>query len=94
MGSGSAVRAGIHAGLGRSGKGECVLIDKTGQVGVLRESPQPCCPLSPHRAPAVPVGACRLGFRLRGPSAARVCERQRDVEAPVSDTVRGRFVSL
>ena len=49
MGPGS-VSAGIHAGLGRSGKGEGVLIDKTGQEGVLRESPQPCCPLSPHRA--------------------------------------------
>ena len=51
MGPGS-VSAGIHAGLGRSGRGEGVLIDKTGQEGVLRESPQPCCPLSPHRAPA------------------------------------------
>ena len=50
MGSGSAVRAGIHAGLGRSGKGERVRIDKTGQEGVLRENPQPCCPLLPHLA--------------------------------------------
>ena len=49
-GSGSAVRAGIHAGLGRSGKGERVRIDKTGQEGVLRENPQPCCPLLPHLA--------------------------------------------
>ena len=49
MGPGS-VSAGIHAGLGRSGKWEGVLIDKTGQEGVLRESPQPYCPLSPHRA--------------------------------------------
>ena len=49
MGPGS-VSAGIHAGLGRSGKGEGVRIDKTGQEGVLRENPQPCCPLFPHRA--------------------------------------------
>ena len=49
MGPGS-VSAGIHAGLGRSGKWEGVLIDKAGQEGVLRESPQLCCPLSPHRA--------------------------------------------
>ena len=49
MGPGS-VSAGIHAGLGRSGKGERFRIDKTGQEGVLRESPQPCCPPSPHRA--------------------------------------------
>ena len=49
MGPGS-VSAGIHAGLRRSGKGEGVLIDKAGQEGVLREGPQSCCPLSPHRA--------------------------------------------
>ena len=35
-----------------------------------------------------------MSKRSEGPSAARVCERQQDVEAPVSDTVRGRFVSL
>ena len=38
--------------------------------------------------------ASEMSKRSEGPSAARVCERQRDVEAPVSCTVRGCFVSL
>ena len=98
MGPGS-VSAGIHAGLGRSGKGEGVLIDKTGQEGVLRESPQPCCPLSPHRALAatsrsrsrVVLAECAAQGRVSsGPGIHRLASRRgaridsRDLSVPYS----------
>ena len=98
MGPGS-VSAGIHAGLGRSGRGEGVLIDKTGQEGVLRESPQPCCPLSPHRALAatsrsrsrVVLAECAAQGRVSsGPGIHRLASRRgaridsRDLPVPYS----------
>ena len=91
--------AGIHAGLGRSGKGEGVLIDKTGQEGVLRESPQPCCPLSPHRALAatsrsrsrVVLAECAAQGRVSsGPGIHQLASRRgaridsRDLPVPYS----------
>ena len=98
MGPGS-VSAGIHAGLGRSGRGEGVLIDKTGQEGVLRESPQPCCPLSPHRALAatsrsrsrVVLAECAAQGRVSsGPGIHQLASRRgaridsRDLPVPYS----------
>ena len=98
MGPGS-VSAGIHSGLGRSGKWEGVLIDKAGQEGVLRESPQPCCPLSPHRALAatsrsrsrVVLAECAAQGRVSsGPGIHRLASRRgaridsRDLPVPYS----------
>ena len=98
MGPGS-VSAGIHAGLGRSGEWEGVLIDKTGQEGVLRESPQPCCPLSPHRALAatsrsrsrVVLAECAAQGRVSsGPGMHQLASRRgaridsRDLPVPYS----------
>ena len=62
----------------------------------LRSPSLVACTSSPFHFRVLPgcAGSSEMSKRSEGPSAARVCERQQDVEAPVSDTVRGRFVSL
>ena len=62
----------------------------------LRSPSLVACTSSPFQFRVLPgcASSSKMSKRSEGPSAARVCERQQDVEAPVSDTVRGRFVSL
>ena len=57
----------------------------------LRSPSLVACTSSPFHFRVLPgcTSSSEMSKRSEGPSAARVCERQRDVEAPVSDTVRG-----
>ena len=57
----------------------------------LRSPSLVACTSSPFHFRVLPgcASSSEMSKRSEGPSAARVCERQQDVEAPVSDTVRG-----